>query len=197
MAKFKSIYFIALLSLMACKDTYEVTSYIPQEMKPYFVDFQPGTYWIFRDSIDTNYYDTLVLVQKERVDRVAEELSRFSKKTEAREGMQLHYQSTKKRNIYVYVGSGPRNSSARFDPRPSPRGELRFEYIDLNWSANIIKQDSLWIEGVPYHDVLSSHGFNHQINWVSVAKHSGIIQLAGTDSEGTYRFLNVIEVVKP
>ena len=167
------LFILVILSISSCKkeQTPTKTIYMPQIMKDYFVNYSPGTCWVFKDSVGRNGQDTveLTFVQKAYFDNGGG--------TEY-EGYIMNYTSNRSINFWIYaVANDNYSGTATLYPAITGPGEGALEaiYAGTAWMRGVL-YDSLPIEsGKIYHNVLKMGEGCFLFNNMRIAKDSGIV----------------------
>lgn len=195
----KAIIFLSfvfgIMSLNGCKDKdpkITKTLELSEEMKAYFVNYEVGTKWIYQDTVNSNVYDTIELLSKERFDVVNGD--RLDK------GFELYYKPKKSKDFKVRVNPGINNKCfVKIDPMVTAAGAVVFENYDGVWTKTLTTfYDSLQIGREVYYDVIQSHTHNQYQYEVAIARGTGIVFFHSNYFERSWgASLKLIKVIKP
>ena len=142
---------------------------LSQEMLSYFADFKVGTKWIYQDTLDLNYFDTIELISKQNFNTSDGGGTR-------RLGFVLYYEPIKAKPFKVYVSPGINNSCfVNVDPLVEVFGKIIFENNDGVWVKKVTYFDSMEITGSKYYSVIHSESSNTYMSDLSISKNLGII----------------------
>lgn len=196
----KAIIFLSfvfgIMSLNGCKDKdpkITKTLELSEEMKAYFVNYEVGTKWIYQDTVNSNVYDTIELLSKERFD-VDKGNGTLQK------GFELFYKPKKSKEFILRVGAGNNNlCNAKLDPMVTAAGAVVFENYDGVWTKTLTTfYDSLQIGREVYNDVIQSHTHNQYQYEVAIARGTGIVFFHSNYFERSWgASLKLIKVIKP
>ncbi|MCO6495876.1 MAG: hypothetical protein J5I91_09385 [Bacteroidetes bacterium] len=187
---------LALITISGCKDkepkitkTYELS----EEMMAYFVNYEVGTKWIYRDTLDANNFDTVELISKKHFD--------VTDGTSLKKGYELYYKPIKSKDFKVWVSPGVNNTYfVKVDPMVTAAGAVSFENYNGEWADWITYYDSIEIKTEKYYQVISSLADGGGYSFVHVSKNNGIVYFTfrdytgGISKGGNY---HLIKTIKP
>lgn len=162
---------------------------LSQEMLSYFADFKVGTKWIYQDTLDLNYFDTIELISKQKFN-----LSDGGGTLSV--GFVLYYEPIKAKPFKVYVSPGINNSCyVKVDPLVDVFGKIFYENYDGVWIKHVTYFDSLEITGTKYYSVINSNSSNTYMSDLSISKNLGIISFWKRYGalENYYKLIKVIK----
>lgn len=192
---FLTVAFLNMLCVNSCKDNEPKITKIEElsdEMTAYFVNYEVGAKWIYQDTLNTNNFDTIELISKERFDIVSGDRN----KETLTKGFELYYKPSKSKDFKVRITPGVDNNDfVKIDPMESGVAAISFEYKNNSWlPANFL--DSIEITGNKYFEVITSPSSNSYYSRVSVSKMNGIIyyqsKVAGA-IKGCYKLVKTIK----
>ena len=149
---------------------------LSQETTDFFVNYDTGTCWVFQDTLHTNKYDTIELVNKEPINLNNAGLFK---------GFRLDFTPTKSKNYEIRVNPTSNGSSnVTIDPLVSASGLLTAVENNNQWTSGAIYYDSLLVGKTIYHNVLSFQGATLYFLRVIYAKNVGLVSFQSLDSHG-------------
>ena len=186
---------IGLSFFGCCKDKEPKITKIEElsdEMTAYFVNYEVGAKWIYQDTLNTNNFDTIELISKERFDIVSGDRNKGT----LTKGFELYYKPSKSKDFKVRITPGVDNNDfVKIDPMESGVAAISFEYKNNSWlPANFL--DSIEITGNKYFEVIISPSSNSYFSRVSVSKMNGIIYYqskVGGAINGCYKLIKTIK----
>jgi hypothetical protein len=192
---FLTVAFLNMFCVNSCKDNEPKITKIEElsdEMTAYFVNYEVGAKWIYQDTLNTNNFDTIELISKERFDIVSGDRNKGT----LTKGFELYYKPSKSKDFKVRITPGVDNNDfVKIDPMESGVAAISFEYKNNSWlPANFL--DSIEITGNKYFEVITSPSSNSYYSRVSVSKMNGIIyyqsKVAGA-IKGCYKLVKTIK----
>jgi hypothetical protein len=164
---------------------------LSQEMLSYFADFKVGTKWIYQDTLDLNYFDTIELISKQKFNRSDGGGTLYV-------GFVLYYEPIKAKPFKVYVSPGINNSCfVKVDPLVDVFGKIVYENHDGVWMPQNTYFDSIEITGSKYYSVIHSNSSNNHMQYMSISKNLGICSFWKTKGGGVLlNFNKLIKVIK-
>jgi hypothetical protein len=179
--KYFSLLFLAfvLFTCLSCNKEKPPTKevFLPQEALDFFVDADPGTKWIYEDTLQHGRYDTIELISKNHydVDDGGGTITR---------GFELYYKPRKTKDFKLIVQpSLDRDIYMRIDPLALAGGGVLAEKVNNVWLGNSFK-DSIKIRNRVYYQVLDLKGTSSSLSLIIYAKNIGLISYV---SEGISR----------
>jgi len=143
---------------------------IPQEALDFFVNYDVGTCWIYKDTMHANRYDTIELVSKKPYSGITPD-----GEIPAVDGYQLYYKPGKTKDFTVFVYPYKNNScNITISPTNFPGSGIEYSEDNGTWSRGY--QDSIILAGKTFYDVLNNHDVDYgNFSWLMFAKKIGLI----------------------
>jgi len=174
------IYVLTVLLLGLCqgciKPANDNPAYpVPQDAMDFFVNFDPGTCWVYKDTINQNSYDTIELMSKKT----------FCVTPDGdipnNDGFQLYYKPGHSRDYTVFIEPSKDNScyvnicEGQFYAMGQNSGEFAFD--NNMWTQNIFS-DSISVGNKIYHNELHIKSFIGDYSDLQFVKNVGLVSYA-------------------
>jgi hypothetical protein len=166
-----SLFFIIL---QGCKKDTGFTEElkIPQELMDYFVNYDPGTCWVYQDSIHTDIYDTIELVDKFPVSDVNDGASFLQADEILWKGYMMSYHSKFVGDFDMRIKT---SNNKTFDLKVTdPYDVASYTYDGDNWDWGRY-QDSVKINQKMYYHTLILLGGTGELSYPIFSRKIGII----------------------
>ncbi len=183
---------VALVAVSSCKKDPKIakTYELSEEMKAYFVDYEVGTKWIYRELIDSNNFDTIELISKENFD--------VKDGTTLQKGFELYFKPHKSKDFKVIVSPGVNNTYyVKVDPMVTAAGAVSFVNINGTWKTGVIYFDSIDIKGTKFYSVINSQSHSDFHAFIYYGMHQGLIAFSNMNGGRNLGNYKLIKIIKP
>jgi hypothetical protein len=167
------------------------TNELSAEMMAYFVNYQVGTKWIYRDTMDSNNLDTIELMTKDPMD-INSGNGTLSK------GYMLYYKPKKSQDFKIFISAGNNNNYyVKVEPTESASGAIIFESENGIWKPGVTYYDSIEITGNKYYDVVHTQSSSTYHARFYISKNNGIIFFWRMNGNGVLAAYKLTNIIKP
>jgi len=123
---------------------------VPENIKEYFVNYDVGTCWVYKDTLQKDRYDTIELVDNHPITYGADGGI-------WEDGFFLEFKPKKTKGFWMTVME-MKNNQCNIDiypENPNASGDFYFRKQDSVWITGVVFYDSLRVGIKTYHNVLS------------------------------------------
>jgi hypothetical protein len=154
----------------------KTTYYVPQEVKDFFVNYEVGTCWVYRDTIHPNVYDTIELTENHPADLHNGDL--------LEKGYILTFKAQRIKNFWISITAYKNNAcDVTFNDPQGGEGDISTQIVDGRWPESDYK-DSMAVGSKTYREVLYMQGQCADFSSFIYAKHLGLVSYASKGWQG-------------
>ena len=166
---------------------------VPQEVMDYFVNFDPGTCWVYQDTLHPGNYDTIELISKKSFCITPDG------DIPNNDGYQLYYKPGKMKDFTIFIQPDKNNSC---NVNVSPGGfyttnGLNCGYDNNKWDTGFFKDSILVGKKMYYNALIVNQNYQNYFSDFIFVKDIGLVSYWSEGLPGiTYGYYRFVKTFK-